>query len=104
MYPASTLSFELVALAVSVGRVRPARRLKSLLFADFTKNEMYVRVIRHHNETCGWHVRAGRVKHADLDLAVDCSGPQDARRRQGGRRSWGIGGRRARARKIHEKR
>ena len=71
MYPASTLSFELVALAVSVGRVRPARRLKSLLFADFTKNEMYVRVIRHHNETCGWHVCTGRVRLVvDLDLTV----------------------------------
>ena len=44
---------------------------------------MYVRVIRHHNETCGWHVCAGRVKHVvDLNLTV-------ARRRQGDLRSPG---------------
>ena len=32
----------------------------------------------HRNETCGWHVCAGRVKHAaHLDLAVARTGPHD---------------------------
>ena len=34
--------------------------------------------MRHRNETCGWHVCAGRVKHVvDLDLTVARTGPHD---------------------------
>ena len=34
--------------------------------------------MRHRNETCGWHVCAGRVTNvADLDLAVARTGPHD---------------------------
>ena len=33
--------------------------------------------MRHRNETCGWHVCAGRVKHVDLDLTVARAGPRD---------------------------
>ena len=34
--------------------------------------------MRHRNETCGWHVSIGRVKHVvDLDLAVARTGPHD---------------------------
>ena len=59
MHPGSTLSFEFAALVVSLARTRPARALNPLLFAENKKNEMYARVIRHHDETCGWHVCAG---------------------------------------------
>ena len=39
---------------------------------------MKVRVIRHRNETCGWHACAGRVKHVvGLDLTVARAGPHD---------------------------
>ena len=39
---------------------------------------MYVRVIRHRNETCGWHVCAGRVRRVvDLDLTVARTCPLD---------------------------
>ena len=39
---------------------------------------MNVRVIRHHSETCGWHVCAGRVKHViDLDPTVARKGAHD---------------------------
>ena len=69
---------ELAALVVCVRRPRPARRLKSLPFAENKNNEMYVRVLRHRNETCGWHVRAGRVKHAvDLELMGARAGPHE---------------------------
>ena len=71
MHPASRFSIELAALVDCVGQTRPARRLNSLLFAENKHNEMYVRVMCHRNETCGWHVYAGRVKHVvDLDLTV----------------------------------
>ena len=34
--------------------------------------------MRHRNETCGWHVCAGRMKHVvDLDLTVARAGPHD---------------------------
>ena len=39
---------------------------------------MSVRVMRHRNETRGWHVCAGRVKHVvDLNLTVARAGPHD---------------------------
>ena len=39
---------------------------------------MSVRVMRHRNETRGWHVCAGRVKHVvDLDPTVACIGSRD---------------------------
>ena len=39
---------------------------------------MYVRIISHRNDTCGWHVCAGRVKHVvDLHLTVARTGPHD---------------------------
>ena len=39
---------------------------------------MYVRTIRHHYETYGWHVCAGRLKYVvDLDLTVARAGPHD---------------------------
>ena len=44
--------------------------MKSLLFADKSSVEIYVRVMRHRNETYGWHVCAGRVKHV-VDLEPD---------------------------------
>ena len=50
---------------------------------------MYVRVIRPHNETFGWHVRAGRVTHV-VDLDPTVARPHRAsrrRRREGGRPS-----------------
>ena len=76
MYPASILSLELVALVVSVGRIRPARRLKSLFFTENQNNETYVRVRHHPNEPCRWHVCAGRVKRVeDFDLTVARTGP-----------------------------
>ena len=39
---------------------------------------MHVRVMLYRNETCGWHVCGGRVKHiVDLDLTVAYTGPHD---------------------------
>ena len=39
---------------------------------------MCVCVIHHRNETCGWHVCAGRVKYVlDLDLTVARTDPHD---------------------------
>ena len=38
---------------------------------------MYVRGLRHLDETCRWHVYAGRVKHVDLDRTVARTGPRD---------------------------
>ena len=39
---------------------------------------MYAHVILHNDETCGWHVCAGRVKHVvDLDHTVARTGPHD---------------------------
>ena len=81
MHRAFTFSFELAAQVVSVGRPRLARRLKSLLVAGEKKSNVRTtsRIMRHRDETCGWHVCAGRVKHVlrDLDHAVAGSGHHD---------------------------
>ena len=38
----------------------------------------YLRVMRHRNETCGWRVCAGRVKHVvDVDLMAARTSPHD---------------------------
>ena len=96
MHPASTFSSELVAaLAVSLGRTRPAPRWK--VSTSWNYNEMYAQVIRHRNETYEWHACARRVKHVvDLHLTVTHTARSSRRRRrQGGRRSRGTGGRKA---------
>ena len=95
MHRASTLSSELAALGVSVGRTCPARRLKSLLFS-----EIYCRVRTYHKssqrhlwvacmcracETCRRPPPYGRPHRSSR-----------RRRRQGGRRSRGTRGRRER--------
>ena len=100
MHPATTLSFQLAALVVSVGRTRPAnsftfrRKMNTwkgmyVLYTSSQRN-LWVACMCRACETCRTSRPYGRPHRSSR-----------RRRRQGGRRCRGTGGRRARPRRNH---